>query len=261
MLKIRLIPVLLLKEGFVVKSINFSKFQSTGNPFEEVERFNQWQVDELIFLNISEKKNEYSFRNDSSLDSNISYLNLIKKVNKNCFMPLTWGGAIRSLEEIEKILISGADKISLNTLVVTKPELVEKTIKIFGSQVIVASVDVKKRNDDYLVFINNGKEETGINIEEWIKNVDKLNVGEILIQSIDRDGLATGYDINLLKKVKKLTDLRVTFLGGVGKYEDFVDAAKNGASGLAAANIWHYKEMVDLNAKKILSEHNINVRK
>ena len=261
MLKIRLIPVLLLKEGFVVKSINFSKFQSTGNPFEEVERFNQWQVDELIFLNISEKKNEYSFRNDSSLDSNISYLNLIKKVNKNCFMPLTWGGAIRSLEEIEKILISGADKISLNTLVVTKPELVKKTIKIFGSQVIVASVDVKKRNDDYLVFINNGKEETGINIEEWIKNVDKLNVGEILIQSIDRDGLATGYDINLLKKVKKLTDLRVTFLGGVGKYEDFVDAAKNGASGLAAANIWHYKEMVDLNAKKILSEHNINVRK
>ena len=144
MLKIRLIPVLLLKEGFVVKSINFSKFQSTGNPFEEVERFNQWQVDELIFLNISEKKNEYSFRNDSSLDSNISYLNLIKKVNKNCFMPLTWGGAIRSLEEIEKILISGADKISLNTLVVTKPELVKKTIKIFGSQVIVASVDVKK---------------------------------------------------------------------------------------------------------------------
>lgn len=261
MLKIRLIPVLLLKEGFVVKSINFSKFQSTGNPFEEVERFNQWQVDELIFLNISEKKNEYSFRNDSSLDSNISYLNLIKKVNKNCFMPLTWGGAIRSFEEIEKILISGADKISLNTLVVTKPELVKKTIKIFGSQVIVASVDVKKRNDDYLVFINNGKEETGINIEEWIKRVDKLNVGEILIQSIDRDGLATGYDINLLKKVKKLTDLRVTFLGGVGKYEDFVDAAKNGASGLAAANIWHYKEMVDLNAKKILSEHNINVRK
>ena len=260
MLKIRLIPVLLLKEGFVVKSINFSKFQSTGNPFEEVERFNQWQVDELIFLNISEKKNEYSFRNDSSLDSNISYLNLIKKVNKNCFMPLTWGGAIRSLEEIEKILISGADKISLNTLVVTKPELVKKTIKIFGSQVIVASVDVKKEMT-IILFSSTMEKRNGINIEEWIKNVDKLNVGEILIQSIDRDGLATGYDINLLKKVKKLTDLRVTFLGGVGKYEDFVDAAKNGASGLAAANIWHYKEMVDLNAKKILSEHNINVRK
>lgn len=261
MLKTRLIPVLLLKEGFIVQSINFNQFKFTGNPFSEIERFNQWQIDELIILNISEKKDYYFYRNDTFTDKEFTYIELIKKINRNCFMPLTWGGKIRSLEEIKKILISGADKVSLNTLVITKPELIEKTIKIFGSQAIVASVDVKNINNDYVVFIDNGNTNTGINIEEWIKIVNKLKVGEILIQNIDRDGLATGYDINLLKKVKKLTNLRITFLGGVGKYEDFVDAANHGASGLAAANIWHHKEMVDLNAKNILLKNNINVRK
>ena len=202
MLKTRLIPVLLLKDGFIVKSINFGKYQSTGNPFEEVERFNQWQVDELIYLNIS-KKNEFYFRNDSNLDNKISYIELIKKINKNCFMPLTWGGGIRFFEEIEEILISGADKVSLNTVIIEKPDIIEKTIKKFGSQVVVAAVDVRKIDNDHMVFIENGKINTGITIEKWLKKVNKLNVGEILIQSIDNDGLALGYDIELLKKTKK----------------------------------------------------------
>lgn len=260
MLKTRLIPVLLLKDGFIVKSINFEKYQSTGNPFEEVERFNQWQVDELIYLNISKKKNEFYFRNDSNLDNKISYIDLLKIINKNCFMPLTWGGGIRSFEEIEEILVSGADKVSLNTAIIEKPDIVKKTITKFGSQVVVAAVDVRKIENKYIVFIANGKINTGITIEKWLKTVGKLNVGEILIQSIDNDGLALGYDIELLKKIKNNTKLRIIFLGGVGKYEDFIQAGELGASGLAAANIWHYKEMVDLNAKKILRDNGINVR-
>ena len=175
-------------------------------------------------------------------------------------MPLTWGGGIRSFEEIEKILISGADKVALNTLIVKDPNIIKRTVNKFGSQVVVASADIKKNRDDYFVFIENGKKNTNLKIDEWINHVMTLNVGELLIQSMDRDGTNLGYDIELLKKIKKLTDLRVIFLGGVGKYEDFIDGAKNGASGLAAANIWHYKELVDLNAKKILKSNGINVR-
>ena len=260
MLKTRLIPVLLLKDGYVVKSISFEKYQATGNPFEEVERFNQWQVDELIYLNISGKSSDFQFRTDTNIKDKISYIDLIKIINRNCFMPLTWGGGIRSFEEIEKILISGADKVALNTLIVKNPNVIKQTVNKFGSQVVVASADVKKYKDDYYVFIENGKNNTNLKIDEWINHVIKLNVGELLIQSIDRDGTNLGYDIQLLEKIKKLTDLRVIFLGGVGKYEDFIEGAKNGASGLAAANIWHYKELVDLNAKKILKAKGINVR-
>tara|TARA_A100001234_G_C12628846_1_gene387281 strand:- start:1331 stop:2113 length:783 start_codon:yes stop_codon:yes gene_type:complete len=260
MLKIRLIPVVLLKDGFIVKSIKFHKYQSTGNPFEEIERFNQWQVDELIYLNISENKTAFNFREDSNIKSNITYIELIKKINKSCFMPLTWGGGIRSFEEIENILISGADKISLNTLVLENPSIIEKTVKKFGSQVVIASADVKKIENEHYVFSKNGKENLGIKIETWLNQVNKLNVGEILVQSIDRDGSGDGYDLNLIKKIRNKTDLRIIILGGVGKYEDFISAAEHGASGLAAANIWHYKEMVDLNAKKILKDSGINVR-
>ena len=126
-------------------------------------------------------------------------------------MPLTWGGGIRFFEEIEEILISGADKVSLNTVIIEKPDIIEKTIKKFGSQVVVAAVDVRKIDNDHMVFIENGKINTGITIEKWLKKVNKLNVGEILIQSIDNDGLALGYDIELLKKTKKNTKLRIIF--------------------------------------------------
>ncbi len=260
MLKVRLIPVLLLKDGYLVKSNLFKDYQSTGNPIEEVERFNQWEVDELIYLNISSKKKEFTFRGDSNIDRKISYIELIKLINKNCFMPLTWGGGIRSLGEIEEILMSGADKVSLNTMVIEDTNAIKEAIKRFGSQVIVASADVKKIDNNYIVFSNNGKKNTKLNIEDWIKKVNDLNVGEVLIQSIDRDGSGKGYDIELLKKIKKISKSKIIFLGGVGKYEDFIDAVKNGANGLAAANIWHYKELVDLNVKKILKKNNINVR-
>tara|TARA_Y100001935_G_C17223812_1_gene466712 strand:+ start:89 stop:874 length:786 start_codon:yes stop_codon:yes gene_type:complete len=260
MLKTRLIPVVLLKNGSIVKSKSFDFYQSTGNPIEEIERFNQWKVDELIYLNISSDKN-FTFRADTNLESKINYLDLIKRINQKCFMPLTWGGGIRSADEASKILLNGADKVSLNTLVLENPAEVEILRKKFGSQAIVASVDLKKSLDNnYTVFSNNGKKNTGIKIEEWIKLVEQLNVGELLIQSIDKDGTGTGYDIDLLKKIKKITNLRIVILGGVGSYHHFIDAAKHGASGLAAANIWHYKELVDLQAKKILKESGINVR-
>ena len=144
MLKTRLIPVILLKDGNVVKSKNFKSYQFVGNPFEDVERFNQWKVDELIYLNINGSFDlSYSYRPDSNINDKYSTIGLIKKINKICFMPLVWGGGIRNHEQIEDVLLNGADKVSLNTMFYENPELIYEASKKFGSQAIIVNLDIK----------------------------------------------------------------------------------------------------------------------
>lgn len=261
MLKTRLIPVILLKDGNVVKSKNFKSYQFVGNPFEDVDRFNQWKVDELIYLNINGSFDlSYSYRPDSNIDSEYSTLSLIKKINKICFMPLVWGGGIRKLKQIEDVLLNGADKVSLNSMFYENPQLIHEASKKFGSQAIIVNLDLKLENGRYTLYSNNGRKKENIEIKEAIKELEKLNVGEILLHDISRDGTGEGYNIEILKLVKSITDRKIIILGGIGSYDQFIDGARNGASGLASANIWHYKELVDMNAKKILSSNQINVR-
>ncbi len=261
MLKTRLIPVILLKDGNVVKSKNFKSYQFVGNPFEDVDRFNQWKVDELIYLNINGSFDlSYSYRPDSNIDSEYSTLSLIKKINKICFMPLVWGGGIRKLKQIEDVLLNGADKVSLNSMFYENPQLIHEASKKFGSQAIIVNIDLKLENGRYTLYSNNGRKKENIEIKEAIKELEKLNVGEILLHDISRDGTGEGYNIEILKLVKSITDRKIIILGGIGSYDQFIDGARNGASGLASANIWHYKELVDMNAKKILSSNQINVR-
>lgn len=261
MLKTRLIPVILLKDGNVVKSKNFKSYQFVGNPFEDVDRFNQWKVDELIYLNINGSFDlSYSYRPDSNIDSEYSTLSLIKKINKICFMPLVWGGGIRKLKQIEDVLLNGADKVSLNSMFYENPQLIHEASKKFGSQAIIVNLDLKLENGRYTLYSNNGRKKENIDIKEAIKELEKLNVGEILLHDISRDGTGEGYNIEILKIVKSITDRKIIILGGIGSYDQFIDGARNGASGLASANIWHYKELVDMNAKKILSSNQINVR-
>ncbi len=261
MLKTRLIPVILLKDGNVVKSKNFKSYQFVGNPFEDVDRFNQWKVDELIYLNINGSFDlSYSYRPDSNIDSEYSTLGLIKKINKICFMPLVWGGGIRKLKQIEDVLLNGADKVSLNSMFYENPQLIHEASKKFGSQAIIVNLDLKLENGRYTLYSNNGRKKENIEIKEAIKELEKLNVGEILLHDISRDGTGEGYNIEILKLVKSITDRKIIILGGIGSYDQFIDGARNGASGLASANIWHYKELVDMNAKKILSSNQINVR-
>tara|TARA_B100000989_G_C19477754_1_gene443711 strand:+ start:523 stop:1314 length:792 start_codon:yes stop_codon:yes gene_type:complete len=260
-LKTRLIPVILLKDGNVVKSKNFKSYQFVGNPFEDVDRFNQWKVDELIYLNINGSFDlSYSYRPDSNIDSEYSTLSLIKKINKICFMPLVWGGGIRKLKQIEDVLLNGADKVSLNSMFYENPQLIHEASKKFGSQAIIVNIDLKLENGRYTLYSNNGRKKENIEIKEAIKELEKLNVGEILLHDISRDGTGEGYNIEILKLVKSITDRKIIILGGIGSYDQFIDGARNGASGLASANIWHYKELVDMNAKKILSSNQINVR-
>lgn len=261
MLKTRLIPVILLKDGNVVKSKNFKSYQFVGNPFEDVERFNQWKVDELIYLNINGTFDlSYSYRPDSNIDAEYSTINLIKKINKICFMPLVWGGGIRKLKQIEDVLLNGADKVSLNSMFYENPELIYQAVKKFGSQAIIINLDIKLENGTYNLYSNNGNKKENIEIKDAVKELEKLNVGEILLHDISRDGSGEGYNIEILKFVKSITNRKIIILGGIGSYDQFVDGARNGASGLASANIWHFKELVDTNAKKILFSNNINVR-
>ena len=262
MLKKRLIPVLLLKDFNLVKSILFTSYQSVGNPFEEVIRFSEWEVDELVYLNIGNSNNHNFFqRQDSVLRKIENELSLISEINKNCFMPLTWGGGIKTVEEIKKILRNGADKVCLNTVAYKNYEVINEACKLFCKQAIVISIDLKKIDNQYYVFVDNGKTNTLKTIDEYIKIINDNPPGEIIIQSIDEDGRSKGFDLNIINKCLRLSNVPIIFCSGAGEYEHFVEAFKEGAQALAAANIWHYKELVDLNLKKILRDNNINVRK
>lgn len=177
------------------------------------------------------------------------------------FYAIDLGRGVRTVEEIKQILRNGADKVCLNTVAFKNYEVVEESCKLFGKQAIVISIDLKKVDNQYFVFINNGKKNTLKTIDEYINIINQNPPGELLIQSIDEDGRAKGYDLNIISKCLKLSNVPIIFCSGAGDYNHFVEAFKEGAQALAAANIWHYKELVDLNLKKILRENNINVRK
>ena len=223
----RLIPVLLYKDGYLVKSRNFKEFQTIGNPFEEVKRFNEWNVDELIFLNISSDIKSYQGRPDFKNQKYFEYIDLIKEINKNCFMPLTFGGGIRSFSDIEKILKNGADKVVINSLAFYDHKQINHASEKFGNQALVLNIDVKKIKNEYFVFIERGTVNTEISLSVWLEKIkNNIDIGEILIQRIDFDGMACGYDLDLIEIVKNKLNLPLIILGGLSKYNDFVDARK-----------------------------------
>jgi imidazole glycerol-phosphate synthase subunit HisF len=263
MLKTRIIPILLLQQNFLVKSVNFSRYQAIGNPFEEVKRFSQWQVDELIYLNI-DKDNSLDNIDIGNPDRNISNFlskyDLIKEINKYCFMPLSWGGNIKTINDVENILKNGADKVSINSEAFKNPELIIESARRFGAQAIIVSIDVKKKNNKYYVYIGGGKINTNVELEDYLKHINLLNIGEILIQNIDRDGVQKGYDLDLLELMLSKSKKPFIACSGVGEYSHLLEAAKMGVRALAAANIWHFKELVDKNIKKMMIEANIDIR-
>ena len=202
MKKKRLIAVLLLKDGNLVQAKNFKFYQNLGNPEQSVKRLSEWGSDELIYLDISQKKYDLG-RDDLKYKSNFNMLEIIKRFSKLSFMPTTIGGKIKNLKDVEKRLLIGADKISINSAALKKPELISQIAKEFGSQSIVISVDVKKINNDYKIFYDCGKTQSNYSLKDWLKIIYNNGAGELLINSIDRDGSQKGYDINLLKIVTK----------------------------------------------------------
>ena len=261
MLKKRLIPVLLLKNGFLVRSYKFNRHQSIGNPLIQTSRYNDWLVDELIYIDISRDGRYDLKRDDQKLKGVSNIIEILRFVSENCFMPLTFGGRIRSLEDMALRFENGADKITINTVCFENPDIISKAAAKFGSQAIVASIDVKKSEDKYEVFSHCGSRPTGWTPEKLVAFLEKNGAGEILLNSIDRDGTGQGYDLELIRRVVEATKLPVIALGGVGEYEHFVEGIKEGgASAAAAANIFNFRELSDRNARRQLLQAGIDVR-
>jgi cyclase len=232
-----------------------------GNPVHEVQRFNEWNVDEVIYLDIT-RDGHYDIRRDDHRVKGLNDpLSILEAVSKTCFVPLTWGGRIRDIADMRQRFSHGADKIAINTGAVCMPSLITEGAKLFGSQAIVVSIDVLRRSDGSTeVFIDGGHTPTGMRPEDWARQVEDRGAGEILLQSIDRDGTGRGYDLDLIQTVASATTIPVIACGGVGRYEHYVEGMQAGASAVAAANIWHFKELSDRGGKRTLAKAGINVR-
>jgi len=263
--KVRLIPVLLLQNGLLVRSESFSIHQIIGNPINEVRRFNEWNVDELIYLDIT-RDGGYSMRRDDHRYSQLDDpLDILSEVSRTCFMPLTWGGQIRTVDDMRERFARGADKITINSEAVRDPMLIRRGAGRFGNQAVVVSIDVK-RSDGVCpegqreVWIDGGTTPTGLEPHAWAATAQAHGAGEILLQNITDDGRGQGYDLDCIRRVSESVDIPVIACSGVGRFEHYPEGVRAGAAAVAAANIWHFKELTDRQGKRALAEAGVEVR-
>lgn len=251
MLKNRIIPCLDVKDGRVVKGINFVDLVDAGDPVEQASVYNKNGADEICFLDIT-----------ASSDKRDILLDTVKKTAECCFVPLTVGGGVRSIQDIRKLLLAGADKVSINTAAIKNPELIKDSSNKFGSQCIVVAIDAKKTAENkWTVFTHGGREATELDAVEFAKLAEKNGAGEILLTSMDRDGTKEGYDIELTKKISSSLNIPVIASGGVGNLEHLKDGILNGgASAVLAASIFHFGEYSIQEAKEYLKKENVPVR-
>ena len=251
MLKVRIIPCLDVKDGRVVKGVNFEGLRDAGDPVEQAIVYDKAGADELCFLDIT-----------ASAENRGTLLDVVRRTAEVCFMPLTVGGGVRTLEDIRALLLAGADKVSINTAAVTRPEFVKEASEKFGSQCIVAAIDAKKgEKGNYEIFTHGGRKPTGIDAVEHAKLLTGYGAGEILLTSMDRDGVKSGYDLDLTRAVADAVNVPVIASGGVGNAQDLVDGVKKGhASAVLAASIFHFGEVSIAQAKAALAAAHIPVR-
>lgn len=251
MLKVRVIPTLLCKGFGLVKGIGFDSWRRVGPVLPAVKVYNTREVDELILVDIT-----------ASPAESVPDFESIADFSNECFVPLTAGGGITHIDQIKKLLRSGADKISINTAAYSKPELVREAANHFGAQCIVASIDARRHGDGrYECFSLCGTAATGKDPAEWARQLEELGAGEILITSIERDGAMQGYDLELIERVVKAVNVPVIASGGAGSYEHMRQAVQEaGASAVAAASIFHFTEQTPAEAKKYLAAAGIPVR-
>lgn len=250
MLAKRIIPCLDVRRGRVVKGVKFMGLRDAGNPVELAERYNEDGADELVFLDIT-----------ASLESRRLFLNVLRETASRLFIPLSVGGGITSIEDVRAALANGADKVSLNTAAVKNPELVREASREFGSQCIIASIDVKRVDGAPRVFIYGGRRQTELDAIEWAKRVEALGAGEILLTSMDADGTRKGFDIPLTKAVCSAVNIPVIASGGAGSKQDFLEVfRKTSADAALAAGIFHYKETSIRELKKFLKAKGVAVR-
>lgn len=261
MKKRRLIPILLLRNGWLVQSKQFRRWQNLGNPITAVKRLSEWASDELIYIDISREDNYDLRRDDLGNPNRRSIFEIIEDVSKVAFMPITVGGRIRTLGDIEARLARGADKVCINSMALECPAFVREAALEFGSQCLVISIDYKKIGDQNRVMSKWGTIDTNYAPSEWARRVEDLGAGEILINSIDRDGMRSGLDLDVARQVVDAVCLPVIACGGVGEWSHFADALRQtGVDAVAAANVFQYTDQSVYRAKLYLTECNLNVR-
>jgi imidazole glycerol-phosphate synthase subunit HisF len=246
----RIIPCLDVKEGRVVKGTNFVNLMDAGSPVELAERYSREGADELVFLDIT-----------ASAEKRKTLIEIVREVARAIRIPFTVGGGISELKDIEALLKAGADKVSLNTSIVKEPELITRASKQFGSQAIVAAIDIKFINGEHKVFIKGGREETPLSGLNWCKHTVELGAGEILLTSMDRDGTKEGYDLTFLKELSENVTVPVIASGGAGKKEDFLTAFRDAhVDACLAASLFHYSILPIKELKEYLDDNNIHMR-
>lgn len=250
----RIIPCLDVKEGKVVKGVNFVGLKEVGDPVELARQYYEQGADEIVFLDIS-----------ATHEGRKTMADVAREVAKVIFIPFTIGGGIRTIDDIRTLLRAGADKVSLNSAAVRDPQLVKAGAEIFGSQCIVAAIDAKRRADDsgWNVVINGGRIDTGIDLLEWVAEVTRLGAGEILLTSMDADGTKQGFDLPMLQAVNEIIDVPLIASGGCGNIQHIEDVLKevaHAADAALAASIFHYGEHTVGEVKDYLSAHDIPVR-
>ncbi len=251
MLTKRIIPCLDVDAGRVVKGTKFLNLVDAGDPVVVAEEYERQGADELTFLDIT-----------ASSDNRNTLLEIVEKTAEKCMMPVTVGGGVRSLEDIRRLLMAGADKVGINTAAVHRPEFVEEASQKFGSQCIVVAVDAKRAGDSWEIFTHGGRKATGLNALDWCEKMEKLGAGEILLTSMDQDGTQEGYDLALLQSVNERLSIPVIASGGVGNLEHLHEGLTTGhADAVLAASIFHFGKYSVQQAKDYLSKRGVLVRK
>lgn len=251
MLKVRIIPTLLYKDVGLVKGIRFDSWRRVGSAMQAIKVYNMREVDELVFLDIT-----------ATQEGRHPDFELVDELADECFMPMTVGGGVRTIDDVRRLLRVGADKVAINTSAVENTELVRQVAKRFGSQCAVVSIDARSTDGgNYEVYTYSGTHPTGINPSTLAQKVEEMGAGEILLTSIDRDGTMNGYDIELIRSVSNSVSIPVIASGGAGNYEHMFQARTHGrASAIAAASIFHFTEQTPLEAKHYLTERGVPVR-
>ncbi len=250
MLKNRIIPCLDVKNGRVVKGINFVDLKDAGDPVEQAKIYSDGGADEICFLDIT-----------ASNENRDTIYEVVKKTSKKCFVPLTVGGGVRSIEDINKLLNCGADKVSINTAAVQNPKIVMESSLKFGSQCIVVAIDAKKEGNSWKIFTHGGRNKTDIDAIKFAKQMEEYGAGELLVTSMDRDGTQKGYDIDLMLKISSIVNIPVIASGGVGNLDHLAEGITKGkANAVLAASIFHYGKYSIKEAKQYLDLKGIPVR-
>jgi cyclase len=250
MLTVRIIPCLDVEDGQVVKGIKFKDTRYAGNPLKLASLYNEQGADEVIFLDIA-----------ATYRSRKIMIDVVERVSKRVFVPLTVGGGIRDIRDMRDLLNAGADKVSVCSAALQNPELIGDGAKVFGSQCIVLSIDAKRTGDSWHAFVRGGREDTGVDALEWAQKGEELGAGEILLNSIDADGTRAGYDLELTRKVSERSSLPVIASGGAGNLSQIFEAIEIGkADAVLVASLLHYKEYTVSDIKHYLRMRGVRIR-